>query len=161
MLAGFLLLLLLNISTWQCQKYRPKRQKGWIYTLTSIRHQHQGPLTFPFLALLFCFCCSVITGRGCFLCRQINTQQAIKLLPVRSWKMLLNQGLQDTPTSKKHLLDMYWDSSMMEKSIIFGYPYFAVDTKSLSSPPPSSKASSVLASPVDCRPITTHCTKNV
>lgn len=38
--------------------------------------------------------------------------------------------------------------------------YFAVDTKSLSSPPPSSRASSVLASPVDCRPITTHCRAN-
>jgi hypothetical protein len=32
----------------------------------------------------------------------------------------------------------------------------AVETKSFSSPPPSSKASKVLASPVDCRPITTH-----
>lgn len=34
--------------------------------------------------------------------------------------------------------------------------YLAVDTKSFSSPPPSSKASKVLASPVDCSPITTH-----
>lgn len=34
--------------------------------------------------------------------------------------------------------------------------YFAVETKSFSSPPPSSKASNVLASPVDCRPMTTH-----
>lgn len=43
---------------------------------------------------------------------------------------------------------------------VFLCPHFAVDTKSLSSPPPSSKASSVLASPVDCRPITTHCREN-
>lgn len=34
--------------------------------------------------------------------------------------------------------------------------YLAVETKSFNSPPPSSKASNVLASPVDCRPITTH-----
>ena len=35
--------------------------------------------------------------------------------------------------------------------------HLAVDTKSLSSPPFSSSCSSVRASPVDCRPITTHC----
>lgn len=34
--------------------------------------------------------------------------------------------------------------------------YLAVETKSLSSPPPSSNASRVRASPVDWRPITTH-----
>ena len=36
------------------------------------------------------------------------------------------------------------------------YSYFAVDTKSFNSPPISSNCSKVLASPVDCRPITTH-----
>jgi hypothetical protein len=34
--------------------------------------------------------------------------------------------------------------------------YLAVETKSLSSPPHSSNCSNVLASPVDCKPITTH-----
>jgi hypothetical protein len=38
--------------------------------------------------------------------------------------------------------------------------YLAVDTKSLSSPPCSSNCSRVLASPVDCSPITTHWRKN-
>ena len=39
------------------------------------------------------------------------------------------------------------------------YSYFAVDTKSFNSPPISSNCSKVLASPVDCRPITTHWNK--
>lgn len=93
MLAGFLLLLL-NISTWQCPEHR---RKGQFTVLHLWGTNVKGPLTFPFLALLFGFCCGVIEGSGCCLCRQVNTQQAIQLLPVRSWKMLLNQGLQHTP----------------------------------------------------------------
>lgn len=58
--------------------------------------------------------------------------------------------------------DILWHypASNCARKVISARPYFAVDTKSLSSPPPSSKASSVLASPVDWRPITTHCRAN-
>ncbi len=76
--------------------------------------------------------------------------------------MLLNQGLQHTPTTKTcYNYDLHtWNCYTVIEVLSSVSPYFAVDTKSLSSPPPSSNASSVLASPVDWSPITTHCTGN-
>lgn len=56
--------------------------------------------TFPFLALLFRLCCSVSRSRS-LLWRQVNTQQAVKLLPVRSGEVLLNQGLQHSSAKRE------------------------------------------------------------
>lgn len=69
--------------------------------------------------------------------------------------MFLDERLEDSPeTADGQSVPELGDSSAAIFNL--GLAYLAVDTKSVSSPPISSSCSIVRASPVDCRPITTH-----
>ena len=84
--------------------------------------------------------------------------------------MLFYQSLENTPANTYELKIFSLVDNIFQGYFVFllmlnchlkswqycNMTYFTVETKSSSTPPESSNCSSVLASPVDCKPMTTH-----